>query len=29
MSGTPGYTDAEIVANISNIFLRPTVYSQI
>ena len=29
LSGTPGYTDAEIVTNISNVFLRPTVYSQI
>jgi len=29
LSGTPGYTDAEIVSNISNIFLRPTSYSQI
>src|SRR6266566_2282530 len=29
LSGTPGYTDAEIVSNISNIFLRPTAYSQI
>jgi len=29
LSGTPGYTDAEIVTNISNIFLRPTAYSQI
>jgi len=29
LSTTPGYTDAEIVSNISNIFLRPTAYSQI
>jgi NIPSNAP len=29
LSSTPGYTDAEIVCNISNIFLRPTNYSQI
>jgi len=29
LSSTPGYTDAEIVSNISNIFLRPTAYSQI
>ena len=29
LSSTPGYTDAEIVSNISNIFLRPTPYSQI
>ena len=29
LSSTPGYTDAEIVTNISNIFLRPTAYSQI
>jgi hypothetical protein len=29
LSGTPGYTDPEIVTNISNIFLRPTAYSQI
>ena len=26
---TPGYTDAEIVCNISNVFLRPASYSQI
>jgi len=26
---TPGYTDAEIVSNISNVLLRPTEYSQI
>ena len=25
----PGYADADIVSNISNVFLRPTVYSQI
>jgi hypothetical protein len=25
----PGYADAEIVSNISNVFLRPTAYSQI
>jgi len=24
-----GYTDAEIVTNISSLFLRPTAYSQI
>lgn len=29
LSTTPGYTDAEIVCNISNLFLRPTAYSQI
>lgn len=29
LSGTPGYADAEIVTNISNILLRPTAYSQI
>jgi NIPSNAP len=29
LSSTPGYTDPEIVSNISNIFLRPTAYSQI
>ncbi len=26
---TPGYADAEIVCNISNVFLRPAFYSQI
>jgi hypothetical protein len=25
----PGYADAEIVSSISNVFLRPTAYSQI
>lgn len=29
LSSTPGYTDAEIVTNISNLFLRPAAYSQI
>jgi hypothetical protein len=29
LSTTPGYTDAEIVSNISNLFLRPAPYSQI
>jgi hypothetical protein len=29
LSSTAGYTDAEIVSNISNLFLRPTDYSQI
>lgn len=29
LSTTPGYTDAEIVSNISNMFLRPAPYSQI
>jgi hypothetical protein len=29
LSSTPGYTDSEIVSNISNLFLRPTPYSQI
>jgi hypothetical protein len=29
LSSTPGFTDPEIVANISNIYLRPTAYSQI
>jgi NIPSNAP protein len=29
LSTTPGYTDAEIVSNISNAFLRPTAYSQV
>jgi hypothetical protein len=26
---TPGYADADVVSNISNVFLRPTAYSQI
>lgn len=29
LSSTPGYTDAEIVSNISNMFLRPAPYSEI
>lgn len=29
LSTTPGYTNAEILTNITNVFLRPTVYSQI
>jgi hypothetical protein len=29
LSSTPGYTDPEIVSNISNTYLRPTAYSQI
>lgn len=29
LSATPGYTDPEIVSNISNVFLRPTSYSQV
>jgi len=29
VSKTPGFTDGEIVSNISNLFLRPTAYSQI
>lgn len=29
LSTSPGFTDAEIVSNISNLFLRPTSYSQI
>jgi hypothetical protein len=29
LSSTPGYTDPEIVSNISNLYLRPTPYSQI
>jgi hypothetical protein len=29
LSSTPGYMDPEIVTNISNVFLRPTGYSQI
>ncbi len=29
LSTTPGYTDAEIVSNISNAYLRPAAYSQI
>lgn len=29
LSSTPGYTDPEIVTNISNVILRPTAYSQI
>ena len=29
LRSTPGFTDAEIVSNISNTFLRPTAYSQI
>jgi hypothetical protein len=29
LSTTPGYTDPEIVFNITNLFLRPTAYSQI
>jgi hypothetical protein len=29
LSATPGYTDPEIVSNISNVFLRPAAYSQV
>jgi hypothetical protein len=29
LSTTPGYTNAEILTNITNVFLRPTNYSQI
>jgi hypothetical protein len=29
LSTTPGYTDPEIVSNISNVLLRPAAYSQI
>ena len=29
LSSTPGYTDPEILTNITNVFLRPTPYSQI
>jgi hypothetical protein len=29
LRATPGYTDAEIVSDISNLLLRPTAYSQI
>ena len=29
LSATPGYTDVEIVSNISNLFLMPTAFSQI
>lgn len=29
LSSTPGYTDPEIVTSISNVYLRPTAYSQI
>jgi hypothetical protein len=29
LSSTPGFTDPEIVSNISNIYLRPAAYSQI
>jgi hypothetical protein len=29
LSSTPGYTDPEILTNITSVFLRPTAYSQI
>jgi len=29
LRSTPGYADAEIVSNISNVFLRPAPCSQI
>jgi hypothetical protein len=29
LRSTPGYSDAEIVSNITTIFLRPASYSQI
>ncbi len=29
LSSTPGYSDAEIVSNITTVFLRPAAYSQI
>jgi hypothetical protein len=29
LKATPGYTDAEVLSNITNVILRPTAYSQI
>ena len=29
LSATPGYTDPEIVASITNVLFRPAAYSQI
>ena len=29
LSATPGYSDSEIVSNITTVFLRPAAYSQI
>jgi NIPSNAP len=29
LSATPGYSDAEIVSNITTVYLRPTAYSQV
>ena len=29
LSATPGYSDAEIVSNITTVYLRPSSYSQI
>jgi hypothetical protein len=29
LRATPGYTDVEIVCDISNVFLRPAAYSQV
>lgn len=29
LSTTPGYTNAEILTNITSVFLRPTGYSQV
>jgi hypothetical protein len=29
LASTPGYTDAEIVSNITTVFLRPASYSQV
>jgi hypothetical protein len=29
LSATPGFTDSEIVSNITDVFLRPAAYSQI
>jgi hypothetical protein len=29
LAATPGYADADIVSNITTVFLRPAAYSQI
>jgi NIPSNAP len=29
LKSTPGYSDAEIVSNITNVLLRPAAYSQV
>ena len=29
LSSTPGYSDPEIVSNITTVFLRPAAYSQV